>query len=313
MLKLKIGIVSFKSIKSVNSQPSLERINMIQSMTGYGQGSSGSGTKKITASIKAVNGRYLDIKIRGIDIEPSVEKQIRDIITEKLIRGTILVNLDKDNGNKTQELSFNSERYEAIETVLLDIQKKYGRHLDMGDLINANDLFTYSDNDPMTSKNLIKAISGACSEVLDMRSVEGEKLKKDFEHRLLTLKNLLSDLEIDLPKELLKREEKYKNKISELLNNAAIEEVRIAQEIAILAEKSDVTEEVIRLKSHFDQFIGMLTKKEPTGKGLNFLLQEISREINTIGSKCSSEKIINKVISMKDESEKVREQVQNIL
>ena len=286
---------------------------MIQSMTGYGQGFSGTGTKKITASIKAVNGRYLDVKIRGIDIEPAVEKKIRDIITEKLIRGTILVNLDKDNGNKTQDLTFNSERYELIEAVLLEIQKKYGRHLDMGDLINANDLFTYVDNDPITSENLIKAVSKACSEVLDMRSIEGIRLKKDFEDRLLILINLLSDLETDLPKELEKREEKYKNKISDLLNNSTIDEVRIAQEIAILAEKSDVTEEVVRLKSHFGQFKSMLNKKEPSGKGLNFLLQEISREINTIGSKCTSEKIINKIINMKDETEKVREQVQNIL
>jgi len=246
---------------------------MINSMTGYGQGSSGSGSKKITARIKAVNGRYLDVKIRGIDIEPSVEKQIRDIITEKLIRGTILVNLDKDHGNKTQELAFNPERYEAIETVLLDIQKKYGRHLDMGNLINVNDLFTYVENDSISSENLIKAVNKACSEVLDMRSIEGEKLKKDFEDRLLILRNLLSDLESFVPEELKKREEKYKNKIRELLNNLAIDDIRIAQEIAILAEKSDVTEETVRLKSHFDQFKKMLNKKEPSGKGLNFLLQ----------------------------------------
>lgn len=313
MLKLNRGIVSLKSIKSVNSQAYLEEIYMIQSMTGYGQGSAGSGSKKINASIKAVNGRYLDVKIRGIDIDPSVEKQIRDIITEKLIRGTIHVNIDYDNGRKNQELTFNSEKYEAIEKVLLEIQKKYGRHLDMGDLINANDLFTYLENDPKISENLIKAINDACSEVLNMRSVEGKKLKKDFEDRLLILSNLLSDLKSNLPNELQKRQEKYKNKISELLNNTVIDEIRIAQEIAILAEKSDVTEEVVRLDSHFDQFKKMLKKNDPIGKGLNFLLQEISREINTVGSKCTSEKIINTVISMKDESEKVREQVQNIL
>ena len=145
----------FKNYKSVNSQAYLEEIYMIQSMTGYGQGSSGSGAKKITASIKAVNGRYLDVKIRGIDIEPSVEKNIRDIITEKLIRGTIHVNIDYDNARKNQALTFNSEKYEAIEQVLLEIQKKYGRHLDMGDLINANDLFTYIENDLKTSETLI--------------------------------------------------------------------------------------------------------------------------------------------------------------
>ena len=146
-----------------------------------------------------------------------------------------------------------------------------------------------------------------------MRLSEGEKLKNDFEERLTKLKNELGDVEMNLPDEFQKREEKYRSRIAELLNGPQIDKSRIAQEIAMLAEKADVTEEVVRLKSHIQQFQSLLEADEPTGRRLNFLLQEMGREINTIGSKNSSEKIVNYVITMKDETEKMREQVQNIL
>ena len=282
-------------------------------MTGYGKGSAGSGAHKVNALIKSVNGRFLDIKIRGLDINPSDEKSVRDFIAEKLNRGTIHVNLELESGNNTQTLTFNKDRFESIEGILLEIQKKYGRHLDMGDLINAADLFTYVENDSMESKQLLKAVDLACTELVQMRETEGEKLKHDFEERLIIMKNLLSEIETNLPSEFKKREEKYKNRIAQILDNTALDESRIAQEIAMLAEKADVTEEVVRLKSHFQQFSTMLSEEESAGRRLNFLLQEMSREINTIGSKCSSEKIVNHIIIMKDEAEKMREQVQNIL
>ena len=282
-------------------------------MTGYGKGSAGSGAQKVNALIKSVNGRFLDIKIRGLDINPSDEKSVRDFIAEKLNRGTIHVNLELESGNNTQTLTFNKDRFESIEGILLEIQKKYGRHLDMGDLINASDLFTYVENDSMESNQLLKAVDLACTELVQMRETEGEKLKYDFEERLIIMKNLLSKIETNLPSEFKKREEKYKNRIAQILDNTALDESRIAQEIAMLAEKADVTEEVVRLKSHFQQFSTMLSEEESAGRRLNFLLQEMSREINTIGSKSSSEKIVNHIISMKDEAEKMREQVQNIL
>ena len=282
-------------------------------MTGYGKGSAGSGAQKVNALIKSVNGRFLDIKIRGLDINPSDEKSVRDFIAEKLNRGTIHVNLELESGNNTQTLTFNKDRFESIEGILLEIQKKYGRHLDMGDLINAADLFTYVENDSMESKQLLKAVDLACAELVQMRETEGEKLKHDFEERLIVMKNLLSEIETNLPSEFKKREEKYKNRIAQILDNTALDESRIAQEIAMLAEKADVTEEVVRLKSHFQQFSTMLSEEESAGRRLNFLLQEMSREINTIGSKSSSEKIVNHIISMKNEAEKMREQVQNIL
>jgi uncharacterized protein (TIGR00255 family) len=286
---------------------------MIQSMTGYGRGVTGKGAGKVIVLIRAVNGRFLEVKIRGLDIDPSDDKKIRDIISQNLIRGTVHVNFEMEGNGQYQTLSFNKDRFEAIESILLNIQKDYGRHLDMGDIVNANDLFTHVDIDSPESKLLIKAVENACDEVIQMRKAEGEKLKKDFEDRLSILEKVLNQVEKELPKEFQKREKRYKSRIAELLDGSLVDENRIAQEISMLAEKADVTEETVRLKSHFQQFKSLLSEKGSAGKRLNFLLQEISREINTIGSKSSSDLIVNHVITLKDEAEKMREQIQNIL
>lgn len=286
---------------------------MIQSMTGYGRGTAGKGINKITSFIKVVNGRYLDIKIRGVEIEPSDYNNIRSILVENLVRGTVHVNIEIENKNNGESLSFNKNRFEAIEKILIDVQKKYGKHLEMSDILNSSDLFFFGDSGSLDSKLLMNSINKACDEVLLMRKTEGEKLKLDFEERLDNLTKMLSRLEKQIPDETDKRVKKYRDRVSELAQDISIDESRVVQEIAILAEKADVTEEVIRLKSHFEQFNKMISKDLPVGRQLNFLIQEISREMNTIGSKSTSNALINIIIIMKDELEKMREQAQNIL
>ena len=286
---------------------------MIQSMTGYGRGTAGKGINKITSFIKVVNGRYLDIKIRGVEIEPSDYNNIRSILVENLVRGTVHVNIEIENKNNGESLSFNKNRFEAIEKILIDVQKKYGKHLEMSDILNSSDLFFFGDSGSLDSKLLMNSINKACDEVLLMRKTEGEKLKLDFEERLDNLTKMLSKLEKQIPDETDKRVKKYRDRVSELAQDISIDESRVVQEIAILAEKADVTEEVIRLKSHFEQFNKMISKDLPVGRQLNFLIQEISREMNTIGSKSTSNTLINIIIIMKDELEKMREQAQNIL
>jgi len=286
---------------------------MIQSMTGYGRGTAGKGINKITSLVKVVNGRYLDIKIRGIEIEPSDYNEIRNLLVEKLVRGTVQVTIEVENKNNLETLSFNKDRFEAIEGILIEVQKKYGRHLEMSDIINSNDLFYYSEPQSLDSKLLINSVTKACDEVNTMRKKEGGKLKSDLDDRLNILIKLLLKLEKQIPEETKKRAKKYRVRVGELAQDISIDESRIIQEIAILAEKADITEEVVRLKSHFDQFKSIIAKTEPVGKQLNFLIQEISREMNTIGSKTSSNDLINTIIIMKDELEKIREQTQNIL
>ena len=286
---------------------------MIQSMTGYGRGTAGKGINKITSLVKVVNGRYLDIKIRGIEIEPSDYNEIRNLLVEKIVRGTVQLTIEVENKNNLETLSFNKDRFEAIEGILIEVQKKYGRHLEMSDIINSNDLFYYSEPQSLDSKLLINSVTKACDEVNTMRKKEGGKLKSDLDDRLNVLIKLLLKLEKQIPEETKKRAKKYRVRVGELAQDISIDESRIIQEIAILAEKADITEEVVRLKSHFDQFKSIIAKTEPVGKQLNFLIQEISREMNTIGSKTSSNDLINTIIIMKDELEKIREQTQNIL
>ena len=286
---------------------------MIQSMTGYGRGTAGKGINKITSFVKVVNGRYLDIKIRGIEIEPSDYNEIRNLLVEKIVRGTVQLTIEVENKNNLETLSFNKDRFEAIEGILIEVQKKYGRHLEMSDIINSNDLFYYSEPQSLDSKLLINSVTKACDEVNSMRKKEGGKLKSDLDGRLNVLIKLLLKLEKQIPEETKKRAKKYRVRVGELAQDISIDESRIIQEIAILVEKADTTEEVVRLKSHFDQFKSIIAKTEPVGKQLNFLIQEISREMNTIGSKTSSNDLINTIIIMKDELEKIREQTQNIL
>ena len=282
-------------------------------MTGYGRGTAGKGINKITSFVKVVNGRYLDIKIRGIEIEPSDYNEIRNLLIEKLVRGTVQLTIEVENKNNLETLSFNKDRFEAIEGILIEVQKKYGRHLEMSDIINSNDLFYYSEPQSLDSKLLINSVTKACDEVNTMRKKEGGKLKSDLDGRLNILIKLLLKLEKQILEETKKRAKKYRVRVGELAQDISIDESRIIQEIAILAEKADITEEVVRLKSHFDQFKSIIAKTEPVGKQLNFLIQEISREMNTIGSKTSSNDLINTIIIMKDELEKIREQTQNIL
>jgi len=286
---------------------------MIQSMTGYGRASAGQGNNKISIIIKSVNGRFLDLKLRGFDFDPSVDKKIRDLISDRLIRGTVHINFESDTNQSSNSHIFNEDRFKLLLKIVDSIEKKYNQKLNLSDIINSNDLFISNEFKSIDSKIILKAISSACSKVIKMRKEEGLKLKKDIELRLSKLRKCLGKIESQLPVEHKKRIKKLKKRLSDLMGNIQLDEARINQEIAIIAEKSDVTEELVRLKSHFDQFEKILNDNKPSGGRLNFLLQEIGREINTIGSKSISNKIVNNIVYMKDEAEKIREQIQNIL
>ena len=286
---------------------------MIQSMTGFGRSSAGKGNEKITVSIKCINGKVLDLKIRGVDLEYSVEKSIRDFLSEKIIRGTIYINFEIDSNHNSRDLVLNDNRLELLIATIAAVEKKYGYKLDINKVITTNDLFLLNESSGISPKLILKAIKDASSKVIKMRKIEGVALRNDILSRVVSLKKILSSNEKKLPLEYKKRIKKTKDRVSEILKDFQVDEARMNQEIAHIADKSDVTEEIIRLKSHFSQFEKILKKSKPAGRSLNFLLQEISREINTIGSKSFSEKIVKNIIKMKEEAEKIREQIQNIL
>lgn len=286
---------------------------MIQSMTGFGRSSAGRGNNKISVSIRCVNGKVLDLKIRGLDLEYSLEKSIRDMLSEKIIRGTVHINFESDSSLNSQDFIFNESRLKLLITTLATIEKKYGHKLNINEIITSNDLFMSNESKINDSKLILRAIRDASNKVIKMRKTEGAALKDDILKRIALLKKILSTIEKQIPLEHKKRIKKLKNRISDLLKDFQVDDLRMNQEIAHLVDKADITEEVVRLKSHFLQFEKIVRGSKPAGKSLNFLLQEISREINTIGSKSFSDKVVKHVIGMKEESEKIREQIQNIL
>ena len=287
---------------------------MISSMTGFGQAVIDTDVGQVSASIRSVNSRYLDVKIRGLNFEPEVEKSIRDLITKSLIRGTVQITYEMGNNSASDKnLTFNKNRFEALDSILKTIAKTYGHKLNMGELMHASDLIADGKNELLDPNKIINVTKEALTQVLDMRKAEGGMIQEDLMRRLEVLKTGLIEIEKMNVSFADERKEILESRLQKLLGKHELDETRIAQEVALLAERSDVTEETVRLKSHYDQMDKILTAKGAVGKRFIFLLQEITREVNTVGSKNGSIDVINQVISMKDELEKMREQAQNIL
>jgi len=287
---------------------------MILSMTGFGRALTDTDAGLLSVTIRSVNSRYLDVKIRGLNFEPEVEKSIRDLMTKSLIRGTVQITFELNNNSASgKSLTFNKDRFESLDNILKTIAKTYGRELNMGDLIHASDLIADGRNELLDPDKIINVTKEALIQVLDMREAEGEQIQEDLLRRLKVLKTGLIELEKMNVSFADERKEKLESRLQKLLSNHELDETRLIQEVAILAERADVTEETVRLKSHYNQMDKILTAKGAVGKRFIFLLQEITREVNTVGSKNGSIDVINQVIAMKDELEKMREQAQNIL
>jgi len=287
---------------------------MISSMTGFGRAVIDTDVGQLSASIRSVNSRYLDVKIRGLNFEPEVEKSIRDLMTKSLIRGTVQITFEMGNNNTSNKnLSFNKDRFEALDNILKTIAKTYGRELNMGDLMHASDLIADGKNELLDPDKIINVTKEALIQVLDMRKEEGGQIQEDLLRRLKVLKTGLIELEEMNVSFADERKKKLESRLQKLLGKHELDEMRLAQEVALLAERADVTEETVRLKSHYDQMDKIFAAKGAIGKRFIFLLQEITREVNTVGSKNGSVDVINQVIAMKDELEKMREQAQNIL
>ncbi|MEE3195514.1 MAG: YicC/YloC family endoribonuclease [Candidatus Neomarinimicrobiota bacterium] len=287
---------------------------MILSMTGFGHSVIDTEVGQLSASVRSVNSRYLDIKIRGLNIDPKVERDIRQLISKNLIRGSVQVFFEIGiNSSSSNSYSFNKDRFEAIDETLKMISQNYSYTINPGYFIRASDILSDSRLDNLNSDDIIKVTNEAIIQLNEMRELEGDKIYIDLVSRLTTLKKGVKSLEKLNKSFANNRKEKLQNRLQKLLGNYELDESRLIQEVAILAERADVTEEIVRLKSHYEQLSNLLDSGDSIGKRFTFLIQEVFREINTIGSKNGSIDVINQIILMKDELEKIREQAQNIL
>jgi len=287
---------------------------MLKSMTGYGQGAAHDEEGELTASIRTFNSRYVEVKIRGVDLDPESELTLRKQIGERMERGSILVALEwAPNAGQTVTLNFNRERFEAIDALVTSIQREYGRHVELSDLLKAEQLLQVSDNHTVKPEVVSSAVTKAMDQVEEMRLAEGKKIESDLKVRLSQLEQMISTIEKEAADALEARKKALQERLTKLLGNVDLDPNRLMQEVAILADRSDVSEELVRLQSHIAQFYQLMEKDEPVGRRLHFLLQEISREINTLGSKNGTGKIIKLVVEFKNNLEQIREQVQNVL
>lgn len=286
---------------------------MIKSMTGFGRGYVGRGKNKIEVEIQSVNSRFLEIKFRGLVIEQNIEHKIRKLLDEIIIRGNVVIYISCNKNQESQKIVFNKERFKLIQETLKNIHVTFGQRLSLSDIISTNDLLKIDENVLINNNTLIKAVEIAIAQLNDMRKNEGISLYNDINNRLEYLKKTLNEVKITSNQYKNKTYKSLYSKIDELLSNNDIDDTRLIQEVAYYVERADVTEEIVRCLSHFDQLSKYIKIKEPVGKRINFLLQEIGREINTIGSKSPQTDITMKVVEMKGELEKIREQTQNIL
>ena len=281
-------------------------------MTGFGIGAISNGPDTCNIEIRSVNARFLDIKFKGMQIDLLVEDEIRNLIKNKLHRGTIYIRIEPDLKNKSKVV-FDQEKYELLKAILRDINVKYGQPINISNIISSSDLL--KSNEPKTpNKNIIiKNVKIALEQLNDMRKIEGAKILEDTMPRINQITTTLSLIAKKVNSFKTEKHNMLKSKIEDLLSDQDLDESRLIQEVAYFSEKMDVTEEIVRCNSHFTQLLSYLDVNEPVGKRINFLLQEIGREINTVGSKSPQVDVTIDIVEIKDELEKIREQIQNIL
>ena len=286
---------------------------MINSMTGFGRGNAGRGKNRIDVEIRAINSRYLDTKFRGIQLDFQLEQEIKKIIEKEIQRGSVYVHVELTNDLDSRKFTFDKDRFESLRDIIKSVYVSYGQRLSLSDVVTTNDLLKTENTPLINSKVVIKAISNAIVQLKEMRAKEGEVILDDINGRVKFLEEALNEVEDISGKYNSEKQLILKNKISDLINDEKLDESRLMQEVAYYIERSDITEEIVRSKSHIHQIKKYLEMQEPVGKRLNFLLQEVVREVNTIGSKSPQTEITLQVVEMKSELEKMREQLQNLL
>ncbi len=291
---------------------------MVASMTGYGRAELVEQNIRATVEISSVNNRFCDIQFRLPKNLSPLESKVKEVILSTITRGKISFTLNwEETSPVASYVKLNQEAADVYFNIMTQLKQRLGLSGDirMDHFLNLPDLIKVEKEEPdmneaweIVSRITLKALE----EFNRMRKAEGTRLAQDLSERITKLEKSITEIERQAPKSIENYRKKLKGRVKELLDNVAVDEHRIELEVALMAEKCDVTEECVRFKSHNLQFLSALKEDAPVGKRLTFLLQEMNREANTIGAKAADAEISQKVIFLKEEIEKLREQVQNI-
>lgn len=295
---------------------------MVRSMTGYGRGIYSDNQRSITVEVKAVNHRYCDITVKMPRKYSFAEEKIKAAAKEVMRRGKIEIGVSIDNFGKSEtDVNLNLEvakrYYDALTELSQSFELSGDEHVPLSLLAGMTDVLTTvpaADDEEEFTRELMAALKEALEGISAMRTVEGEKLALDILKRADIIENTKNLIAERAPKIEREYKEKLKARITELLDGSVeVPEDRLALEAAIFADKANITEEIVRLGSHIDQLRTFINGDEETvGKKIDFLVQEMNREANTIGSKSNDMDITSWMLELKAEIEKIREQVQNI-
>lgn len=292
---------------------------MIRSMTGYGKSTLNENNREYQMEIKSVNHRYLDINLKLPRTLSYLEEDIKKKISEKIRRGKIDVFITFDNNSaEGKNIQINKELANIYIKELKNLAKKekIKDNIEVIDIAKFPDILTVKlDEDDKTIKDEIEILTiKAVEQILEMKNIEGNKISEDLLERIDNIEGKIKEISAKSTGLIEDYVVKLEKRIKEILKTEEIDKSRLAQEVVIYADKCSVEEEITRLKSHIEQFRNLLkdNKSEAIGKKLDFIIQEMNRETNTIGSKANNLEITNGVINIKTELEDIREQVQNI-
>ena len=291
---------------------------MIKSMTGYGRAVETVNGREFTVEVRSVNNRYLDCSVKMPRMLTFAEETVKQAVKTSISRGKVDVFISMAGaGAEEVKITLNTGVLEGYLAGMRQMVADYGvtDDISVSTISRLPDIFTV-DKPELDEQQLLTDVMSVVNKALDgynaMRTTEGAALENDLRSRGQTILELVSQVEAGNAQTVIDYRTRLENKLREVLENTAIDESRILTEAAIFADKVAVDEETVRLRSHLDQMNAMLTTGGAVGRKLDFLLQEMNRETNTIGSKCTDVRLARIVVDIKAELEKIREQTQNI-
>lgn len=287
-------------------------------MTGYGRAASVHGGFDISVEIKSVNNRYLEVTVKAPRAYSFLEDKVKALVKERINRGKVDVFIGiTETGESGQEVALDLPLargyYEALRT--LGEELGIENDLKLSDMARFSDVFKLgareTDEEELTC-GVLDAAGEAIASFIAMRETEGEKLRKDVLSRVGTILSCVEFIEERSPETAAAYRERLEQSVRELLGDASVDETRLLTETAVFADRIAVDEETVRLRSHIEQLTALVSGDGPAGRKLDFIVQEMNREANTIGSKAQDIEITRRVVEIKAEIEKIREQIQNI-
>lgn len=292
---------------------------MIISMTGFGRGEATENGITATVEIKSLNSRYLDLSIRLPQRLQDKELILKELVQKTISRGKLNINVhvtESDSGEP--HIKVDEVKVKAYARILREVQEAAGIEgsLNVRNITGFGDVFiTQEDDEEILAEKwaiALKALNSAVENLIAMRTQEGNQLKNDLIERIENIEANLKKIEKVTNGRVEEIRNKLRERIQQLFDDENFDKERLETEVAVIADKMDITEEIVRMRAHLKFFIEAIEQAEPAGRRLNFLTQEMNRELNTIGSKANDSEIAHHVVRSKETLEQIREQVQNV-